>query len=55
MSGSTPAAAAAVAAATEDDGDALSYLSYDLFIAERIDARRRLSFNSRACSRLPSK
>jgi len=53
-SGSTPAAAAA-AAATEDEGDVRSYLSYDLVSVERIDARRRLSYNSRACSRLPSK
>ena len=54
-SGSTPAAAAAAAAATEDEGDVRSYLSYDLVSVERIDARRRLSYNSRACSRLPSK
>ena len=46
-------AAADAAAATEEDGDVLSYLSYDLVSAERMDARRRLSFNSRACSRLP--
>ena len=41
-------AAAAVAAGDDDDDD----LSDDLVSAERIDARRRLSYNNKPCSRL---